>query len=106
MATIKSYTNLEQSKKLAKILHIESADMRYPLPCSESNIPVFGKGGFGSTPCWSLTALLNAIPSSTLDSSDSHHYRIRCNERYSEWYDNSIDACYNMILKLHKLNIL
>ena len=27
MATIKSYTDLEQSKKLAKILPIETADM-------------------------------------------------------------------------------
>lgn len=29
MATIKSYTDLEQSKKLAKILPLESADMHY-----------------------------------------------------------------------------
>ena len=29
MATIKSYTDIEQSRKLAKILPIESADMRY-----------------------------------------------------------------------------
>ena len=28
MATIKSYTSLEQSKKLAEILPIESADMK------------------------------------------------------------------------------
>lgn len=29
MATIKAYTDLEQSKKLAEILPVESADMYY-----------------------------------------------------------------------------
>ena len=29
MATIKSYTDIEQSKKLAEILPLESADMGY-----------------------------------------------------------------------------
>lgn len=117
---IKSYTDLEQSKKLAEILSLESADQvweRIAIAGANLNVPEVLQyrhngdmpfqyySGIG-IPCWSLTALLNAIPSSTLDSSDSHHYRIRCNERYSEWYDNSIDACYNMILKLHEQNIL
>lgn len=110
MATIKSYTDLEQSKKLEEILPIESADMGYLWNgTSFCKYPVGKQTIFNRTeniPCWSLTALLNAIPSSTLDSSDSHHYRIRCNERYSEWYNNSIDTCYNMILRLHELNIL
>ena len=124
MATIKSYTDLEQSKKLEEILPIESADMiwkkelKYRICSDEYKVsesdfiycPTFKEEKIimlnFDVPCWSLTALLNAIPSSTLDSSDSHHYRIRCNERYSEWYDNPIDACYNMILRLHKLNIL
>lgn len=36
MATIKSYTDLEQSKKLAEILPIESADMHY------NNVSIIG----------------------------------------------------------------
>lgn len=39
-------------------------------------------------------------------SSDDHHYRIHCMERFTEWYDNAIDACYKMILKLHELKKL
>ena len=111
---MKSYTNIEQSNKLVEILSPESADMIYCYTKKEDKlvypIPIYLTGTLTNTfkylYCWSLSALLNAIPSSTLDSSDSHHYRIRCNERYSEWYDNPIDACYNMVLKLHELNIL
>ena len=70
MAAIKSYTDLEQSKKLAEILPIESADMKFPY---------FGNGQYGETarvgepiefsgckdiPCWSLTALLDIFPCS------------------------------------------
>lgn len=36
MATIKSYTDLEQSKKLAEILPLESADMHY------NNVSIIG----------------------------------------------------------------
>ena len=71
MTTIKSYTDLEQSKKLAEILPIESADMRYhtishydPTPCYEIVYTVeFGKAKDRDIPCWSLAALLNLLPS-------------------------------------------
>ena len=76
MATIKSYTDIEQSKKLAEILPIESADMWW----SRCTITDFGDGvlkvsyaiepcnisQFRNTkediPCWSLAALLKLIP--------------------------------------------
>lgn len=92
MATIKSYTDIEQSKKLAEILPIESADMyyQYVLPRSDKikRNPVIGnplnalkwynKGYItsGKEPvtldeycilCWSLTALLNVLPVSCDD---------------------------------------
>ena len=73
---MKSYTDLEQSKKLAEILPIESADMwwsrctitdfgdntlkvSYAIePC---NISQF-KNTKEDIPCWSLAALLRVIP--------------------------------------------
>lgn len=129
MATIKSYTDIEQAKKLAKILSLESADAKYgyiaPYEYSDrmydagyDEIPypiAFIKKDYsnffveeydGELPCWGLVALLNVLPSATLDSSSDHHYRIHCMERFTEWYDNAIDACYEMILKLHELKKL
>ena len=57
-------------------------------------------------PAWSLAALLNVLPSATLDTSDGHHYRLHCMERFSEWYDNAIDACVVMIERLHEQKLL
>jgi len=90
MATIKSYTDLSQSKKLAEIFPLESADMyyQYILPKSdkikhnpEIGNPVnalkwYNKGYTTSgkepitldeycIPCWSLTALLGIIQKNT-----------------------------------------
>lgn len=84
---MKAYTDIEQSKKLAEILPLESADMYYPyvLPKSdrikhnpETSNPVnalkwynIGYTTFGRepitldeycVPCWSLTALLEVTP--------------------------------------------
>ena len=131
MATIKSYTDLSQSKKLAEILPLESADMyyQYVLPKSDkikhnpeignpvnalkwynNGYTTFGKEPITldeyCVPCWSLTGLLGVLPSATLDSSNDHYYRLHCMERYTEWYDNAVDACYEMIIKLHDLNLL
>lgn len=114
MATIKSYTDLEQSKKLAEILPLESADMDY-IPITNidgeysvevnewDNEHIIEEGWI---PCWSFAALLEIMPSSTLDSSDDHYYRVHCNEKFTKWYDNPVDACYEMILKLHELKML
>lgn len=118
---MKSYTDLEQSKKLAEILPIESVDMyysdnEYPKQITKYHITyanvLYGSYDinyfdiYGYVPCWSLAALFDILPSSTLDSSDNHRYRFRCMERYTEWYDNPIDACVAMIEKLHELKIL
>ena len=82
MATIKSYTDLEQSKKLAKILPLESADMHYnnasikginyvdeyraELMDYNTAQKVLSKylinPIFGIIPCWSLVALFNVMP--------------------------------------------
>ena len=126
---MKSYTDIKQSKTLVNILSLESADAKYgyiaPYEYSDrmydegyDEIPypiAFIKKDYSNffveeyddeLPCWSLAALLNVLPSATLDSSDDHHYRIHCMGRYTEWHDNAIDACYEMILKLHELKNL
>lgn len=121
---MKAYTDIEQSKKLAEILPLESADMSW---CNNSIKGVNYTGKYSAylytikemkdsfdkalvgwdkhwklIPAWSLNALLNILPSSTLDSSDDHHYRLHCMERFTEWHDNAVDACVEMILKLHE----
>ncbi len=117
MATIRSYTSLEQSKKLAEILPIKSADMEYILEQWIDEKTHHHKEGYCEIPvvkvdddcplhpithpCWSLAALLGVLPSATLDSSNDHYYRLHCVERYTEWYDNPVDACYEIIIKLH-----
>lgn len=111
MTTIKSYTDIEQSKKLVEILPLESADMWfYPYPNDEYwyEVPNMGNADkkYNQLPCWSLAALLNVLPSATLDSSNDHHFRIHCMKRYTEWYDNAVDACVEMIIRLNELKIL
>lgn len=90
MATIKSFTSLEQSKTLSKILPLESADMMYSPPMlthfknygdadKEQELPdymvilvrrnIINDSEFdepipikkGDFPCWSLAALLGVI---------------------------------------------
>jgi len=106
---MKSYTDLEQSRKLAEILPLESADMSWVSnglgkPFART-IPIKGDPE-ELCACWSLTALLDILPSSALDSSNDHHYRLHCMERFTEWYNNPIDACYEMIIKLHEQKLL
>ena len=68
MATIKAYTDIEQSKKLAEILPIESADMCYRIVAYNPNdTHVYQPYCFSSTlesdiPCWSLAALYSVLP--------------------------------------------
>lgn len=109
MATIKSFTSLEQSRRLGKFLPNESADMYWDLISKDKYARVNNIGHCLGRYCiyaWSLAALLNTLPSATLDSSNDHHYRLHCMGRFTEWYDNAIDACVVMIEKLHEFKIL
>ena len=113
MAEIKSYTDLRQSKKLEGILPIKSADMHSEAIEIDGDMVFVAVCGLGDknkpnygSPIWSLAALLNVMPSASLDSSDDHHYRLYCMERFTEWYDNAIDACVDMIEKLYEQNSL
>ena len=107
---MKSYTDLEQSKVLAKFLPIESTDCYW-----EDDMSVeFGHGWHSQhIPCWSLAALLELIRNfqpnnqSALFVSKEDGYQYMS---YGSWatdeHSNPIDVCYMMILKLHELNLL
>ena len=152
MATIKSYTDIEQSHKLAEFLSTESADMYY-MSGDEYDV-WFGTGTYeeiadwsndgtpkpADIPCWSLAALLKLIPKH-IKQNDGRTYKFHifnddgiviqrwgcsyCAEDfhnraeylsdphlkyptnvYSDKYEDPVDACYEMIIKLHELNLL
>ena len=101
---MKSYTDLKQSKKLAEILPIESADMCWTNHCYgniRSSMTVSTKTieeykelltRFGDLtsidvfyPCWSLAALLKVIPKHI---KDYNVFRIDIGDNdFSIWYD-------------------
>ena len=118
MATIKSYTDISQSRKLAEILPFESADMYYT-----KHDTIHANTLYGSCdrqdfyireyiPCWSLSALLGVLPyidftMPQLIGTPKTLYRCMYNDNLkSHAYDNPVDACYEMILKLHELKML
>lgn len=115
---MKSCTDLNQSKKLAEILPIESADMHYVMIDTENEIYSAGLSNYmgilPSFPSWSLAALLELLdyPQLSKDKLGSGKvgwmisvYPNNC--RYdSRWYDNPVDACVEMIIKIHELKIL
>ena len=125
---MKGYTSLEQSKKLAEILPLESADMGYIPSAEDDDGNTLYTADFKSEfifdedciPCWSLAALLDVIPKHI---KDYNVLRIDIGEKdFSIWYDeigfgvNSdlpditmeepIDACVDMIEKLHEQKLL
>ena len=129
---MKSYTDLEQSKKLAEILPRESADntwerVKIGVPeeqqyVHDANMPFCFYSGIG-VPCWSLAALLDVIPQEIFDGEyiinitegldnrwiltyDHHENRHHSYYGLSSGADNLVDACYEMILKLHELKML
>jgi hypothetical protein len=133
---MKSYTNIEQSKKLTEILPLDSTDFCYiktgvtrdnwmgipeyqfkPMPHKDYSGESIG--------CWSLAALLSVIPSRLFDSTPKRKelyllpdldksycfYRQFAVKTKGEIYlltegECLVDACYEMILKLHELNLL
>lgn len=113
MTTIKSYTDLKQSKKLAEFLPLKSADMCWYLATKGNPKAMFNEGynkyGDFELPCWSLTALLNILPNGIVMNKDSQNGRYHFSSKYIGTYvtaDNPIDACVEVIEKLHKQNLL
>ena len=108
MAAIKSYTDIEQSKKLAEILPLKSADMRFCFSHTLSgrtigHYPMIGREpSLGTIPCWSLAALLEIIRNNGRYELQMYEggYYFEANGFMTESYFNPVDACYEMILKL------
>lgn len=116
---MKSYTDIKQSKKLAEILSTESADMYFePSPgfCTEPSEIRVGDIRYAhprSIPCWSLGALLSIIRKTIgYTVYGTNNVYISCKLGDKPWeietkvYDNEVDACYEMILNLHKQNLI
>ena len=115
---MKSYTDIEQSKVLAKILPLESADMCYPKDAFEYNYskePVCHYSGIGlAHPCWSLASLLDVLPNGTdivKEEADTENEKYMCtvgikDDIISTFGKNPIDACVAMIEKLNELKML
>ncbi len=121
MATIKSYTDLEQSKVLAKILPMESADMFHFIHGDNNSETVgfgykkevaefYSKTKLEYIPCWSLTALLGVLPDDCcgIDKENGKYVAsyVVSNEGGTYISDNPVDACVSMIEYLHKLKML
>ena len=121
---MKVYTDIEQSKKLAEILPLDSADMCYGIdddtlkyikipwliPYHKYTAKEF------YIPCWSLAALLDIIPSNlgssklTIEKDDLEPLKYRLNyhdtweiedDIQTKYYDDLVDACYEMIINLY-----
>lgn len=94
---MKSYTDIEQSKKLAEILPIESADM-----CFNDN-----------EPCWSLATLLEFLPEFKIektkaeDGYEGYYYFVSYKDLIAVPYNKElIDGFVEMIVRLKNEDLL
>jgi hypothetical protein len=132
---MKAYTSLEQSKKLAEILPIESADMWwaerytgrvenyeyiveekpvYYLSLTKPSEENYSQDTIKDIPCWSLAALLEAINDDYFTT--LYHDGIAWNievmhhdnlkDKHNVYENTPVDACYKLILKLHEQKLL
>ena len=113
---MKSYTDIEQSRVLAKILPIESADVFY----ENGNVsqPTFILHSYGhilsddDIPAWSLAALLNILPKvegfKPLIDLDINQIRYEGLIREILVADSAelLDAVVEIIIKLHEQKLI
>ena len=118
---MKAYTDLKQSKKLAEILPIESADETWirvafaednldvpeEMEYKHSDIPFKYYSGIG-IPCWSLVALINIINNDYYTNifHDGAAWNINIihhdtGNKHTTYGNSLIDICYKIILKLY-----
>lgn len=129
---MKAYTDLEQSKKLAEILPLESADMwwlyvtaqgKYIAMMYEEPNPhyLIRMESYGikdaAIRCWSLAALLEVLPPRIHDICTLEFGRIYTKKDWYVAYNNAginyyfvnsnlIDACFEMIVKLKEKDLI
>lgn len=127
---MKSYTDIKQSKKLAEILPIDSADMWwverkpvYYLSFTKPSEENYSQDTIKDIPCWSLATLLELLDDEIIDE-DGNDYNLNIIKEGSQYqlyyhdswgqaedietnyYDDMVDACVEMILNLKEKNLL
>ena len=120
---MKYCTDLEQSKELSNILQSYTADMYYD-SLGEAVKGEYDKlsEDFPVTPCWSLVALMEELPDEIeYEDITTNLYVIKENLQYvvfykyemidsvileSDYYDDLVDACYDMIKKLKENDLI
>ena len=119
---MKSHIDLPQSRILAEFLLHDSADQTWERIAIASanlnvpeelqyrhngNMPFKCYSGIG-VPCWSLTALLDVLPpgKALIHDKGNLGYKCICKNVDTNFHNNSIDACYEMVIKLHELKML
>ena len=111
---MKAYTDLEQSKKLAEILPLGSADVFYDqYGVIRIGNPKERYSDYHQLPVWSLAALLDVLPRIDIEkeicSDDTFDYRVKAyiGDGYiGDWFDSPVDACVDMIIKLDEQKLL
>jgi len=133
---MKSYTDLEQSKILSKILSPKTANLwwgerfeghvelngdyimddtpYYYLSFTKPSDNNYSQDTIRDIPCWSFAALFEVLPDGTditKDKSDTENEKYMCtvgikDNIISTFANNPVDACVEMILKLHERKML
>lgn len=127
MATVKSYTDISQSKTLSKILPLESADMAYIASATNDDGETLYTAEYKSEiiihesddyiNCWSLAAMLKCLSEIKLQvySPILFPSEGKWILRFVEYGHGNVcevcdtdpvDACVAMIEKLHELKML
>ena len=123
MATIKSYSDLQQSKKLAEILPLESADYHYitqgenqylyPYTLTPEQIKDYDKN-IQYIPCWSVGSLLSIAPVEDIYITPNFDGKVVVIPEFKDEKgtytsedayftgETLVDACFNMVVWLLK----
>lgn len=112
------YTNKEQSIALSEFLPRDSANLYYPVSYNSKggitgteDTPIVNKDSYiesEAIPCWSVEALLKVLPpirsikpQILLDPPCVWYY-----SKFIKMGDNLLEACYEIIIKLHQENYI
>ena len=116
-------TDIKQSKKLIELgIDVNTADLTViDLPIQNGDrfkfinnklpgdiFPSITDGKSEKIPAWSLSALLDILPTGKvlLHDKGNRGYKCICNNIDTYFHDNPIDACYEMIIRLYELKML
>lgn len=103
---MKAYTDIEQSKKLAEILPLDSADMFYRDNEVDVKLMWENIAQKVTNPCWSLAALLEVYPMCVGRDLGMFCCWVNHKSMCSSHFDNPVDACVDMIFTLKERYLL